>query len=93
MNGANGSSAGLILPKTNFVYTDQIFRAMLDQVNRAVAAGGGQIPVNDPASFMALALVMDKLAVIEERLAKIEKDVAPPNVTYTNKEFTSGSKP
>lgn len=73
LNGIGGTSGvPLITPSVKFEFNEMTARALVAQVKKVVGAGGGNIPVSDPASVLILGVVLDKLAGIEERLSRIE---------------------
>lgn len=77
MNGRE-VPAGLILPKTTFTFNEDLFRGFLEQVRKIAGANGGQMPIIDPLTYLALGLVMEKLAAIETKVDGLTKAMNTP---------------
>lgn len=60
-------------PPVKFDWTEQVYRMIAGNVVLDVAKNGGGIPMPDPGGFIVGLLVLDRLAKIEERLAKLER--------------------
>lgn len=75
--GMNGEDRDALLGSTAvsgppFTLDALLFRSICAQVERDVVRQGGGLPMPDPAGFLALKLVLEKLAAIEARLGAIE---------------------
>lgn len=83
-NGRHFPAGHIIKPPVvKFEFDENHFRGMVKHVHGTAENSGGAIPMPDPASLMALGLVMDKLNDISARLAKLEAAVSPPPMRDT----------
>lgn len=67
----NGQHAPLILPPTNFAFTEEALRGAIAQVNRVVGKSGGNIQVGDVACLLAIGILLDKVNTLTEKVDKL----------------------
>lgn len=83
MNTANGAefAGAQLIAARKMDFGEPQLRELLKQVNKAVAANSGQMPIVDPAGLLALGVVFEKLEQICARLDKLE-EAAPKRVVF-----------